>query len=205
MDGKYTSLINALGVPKICPNIQGQNLSCVTQDHEFTKELQLADNSQGEANVDILIGTDLYWQFVTGETKRSNTCNLVPIKSVFGWVISGPNECNHQNHYSFVNTTMSHVLKISCQENHNHLNKEVYRFWNLDVIGISPKESSVYEKFENNIKFKDNRYSVNLPIKDYHPLLPDNYELSLKRLYKLRERLAKDKMILKQYDEVIQD
>ena len=39
MDGKYTSLINALGVPKICPNIQGQNLSCVTQDHEFTKEL----------------------------------------------------------------------------------------------------------------------------------------------------------------------
>ena len=144
-------------------------------------------------------------EFVTGETKRSNTCNLVAMKSVSGWVISGPNECNHQNHYSFVNTTMSHVLKISCQENHNHLNKEVYRFWNLDVIGISPKESSVYEKFENNIKFKDNRYSVNLPIKDYHPLLPDNYELSLKRLYKLRERLAKDEMILKQYDEVIQD
>ena len=56
MDGKFTSLINALGVPKICPNIQGQNLSCVIHNHEFTKELQLADNSQGEANVDILIG-----------------------------------------------------------------------------------------------------------------------------------------------------
>ena len=143
-------------------------------------------------------------QFVTGKKKRSNTCNSVPIKSVFGWVISRPNECNHQNHSS-VNTTMSHVLQISCQENHNHLNKKVNRFWNLAVIGISPNESSVYEKFENNIKFKDNRYSVNLPIKDYDPLLPDNYELSLKRLYKLQERSAKDEIILKQYDEVIQD
>ena len=27
MDGKYTNLINVLDVPKICPNIQGQNLS----------------------------------------------------------------------------------------------------------------------------------------------------------------------------------
>ena len=136
MDGKYANLINVMGVPKVCPNIQGQNLSCVIQNHEFTKELQLADNSQGEANVDILIGADLYWHFVTGETKRSNTCNLVTINSVFGWVISGPNECNHQNYHSSANTTMSHLLKISFQENHNHLNKEIHCFWNLDAIGI---------------------------------------------------------------------
>ena len=38
MDGKYTGLINVLGVPKICPNIQAQNLSCVIQNHEFAKE-----------------------------------------------------------------------------------------------------------------------------------------------------------------------
>ena len=197
MDGKYTNLINALGVPKIFPNTQDRNLSCVILNHKFTKQLQLTDNSQGEANVDILIGADLYWKFVTGETKRSNTCNLVAIKSIFGWLISGPNECNHQIHQSSVETTMLHLLKISCRENHNYLNKEIHRFKNLDAIGISPNESSVYEKFENNIKFKDNRYSVNLPIKDYHPLLPDNYELSLKRLHQLRERLVKDEMVLK--------
>ena len=144
--------------------------------------MQLADNNQGEANVYILIGADLYRQFVTGETKRSNTCNLIAIKPVFRWVISRPNECNHQNHHSSVNTTMSHELKISCRENHNYLNKEIHRFKNLDAIGISPNESSVYEKFENNIKFKDNRYSVNKPIK---------------------ERLVKDEIILKQDDEII--
>ena len=35
MDGKYTDLINVLGIPKICPNIQGQNFSCVIQNHEL--------------------------------------------------------------------------------------------------------------------------------------------------------------------------
>ena len=69
MDGKYTGLINVLGVPKICPNIQGQNLSCVIQNHEFAKEYQLADNSQEETNVDIFIYAYLYWQFVAGEAK----------------------------------------------------------------------------------------------------------------------------------------
>ena len=69
MDGKYTNLINVLGVPKIFSNIQGQNLTCVISNHEFTKELQLADNSEGEASVNILIDDDLYWQFVTGKTK----------------------------------------------------------------------------------------------------------------------------------------
>ena len=71
---------NVPGVPKICPNIQGQNLSCVTQNQ------QLADKSQGETNVDIFIGADLYWQFVTGETMRSNAYNLVAIQSVFGCI-----------------------------------------------------------------------------------------------------------------------
>ena len=47
MDGKYANLINALGLAKICPNIQGQNLSCVIQNHEFSKELQLAITAKG--------------------------------------------------------------------------------------------------------------------------------------------------------------
>ena len=61
-------------------------------------------------------------------------------------------------------------------------------------------------QFTKNLKtISNSKITVNLPVKDYHPLLPDNYELSLKRLNKLRERLAKDEMVLKQYDGIIQD
>ena len=76
------------------------------------------------------------------------------------------------------------------------MNDKVLRFWNLDEIGIANKELSVHEKFKNNITLQEGRYSVRLPIKEYHPVLSDNYDLSLKRLHSLKMRLAKDEMLL---------
>ena len=52
------------------------------------------------------------------------------------------------------------------------------------------KESLLYEKFENSIKFGNNLYSVKLPMTKYHPQVLEDYELSLNRVYQLRERLA---------------
>ena len=46
------------------------------------------------------------------------------------------------------------------------------------------------------IKFENNRYSVSLPFKENRPILPDNYQLSLNRLKKLKERLKKTPHLL---------
>ena len=46
------------------------------------------------------------------------------------------------------------------------------------------------------IKFENNRYSVSLPFKVNRPILPDNYQLSLNRLKKLKERLKKTPHLL---------
>ena len=76
------------------------------------------------------------------------------------------------------------------------MNDKIHRFWDLDEIGIANKELSVYKKFKNNITLQEGRYSVRLPIKEYHPVLSDNYDLSLKKLHSLKMRLAKDEMFL---------
>ena len=110
-------------------------------------------------------------------------------------------------------TSAAHVLKIGCNETETtDLNDKIHRFWDLDEIGISNQELSVYEKFKNNITLQEGRYSVRLPIKEYHPvlpdnypILPDNYDLSLKRLQSLKMRLAKDEMLLQKYDQIFQD
>ena len=57
----------------------------------------------------------------------------------------------------------------------------------------------------NNITLQEGRYSVRLPVKEYHPVLPDNYDLSLKRLQVLKMRLAKDEILLQKYDQIFQD
>ena len=100
-------------------------------------------------------------------------------------------------------TSAAHVLKIGCNETETtNLNDKVLRFWNLDEIGIANKELSVHEKFKNNITLQEGRYSVRLPIKEYYPVLPDNYDLSLKRLHSLKMRLEKDEMLLQKYVQI---
>ena len=42
-----------------------------------------------DSNVDVLIGSDFYWDLVLGEVKRQDN-GLVAISSKFGWLISGP-------------------------------------------------------------------------------------------------------------------
>ena len=51
-------------------------------------ELELADTG-GEADIDVLVGSDLYWSLVTGRIVRDEN-GPTAIETVFGWVLSGP-------------------------------------------------------------------------------------------------------------------
>ena len=69
--------IYALSSPMICsPHLQ---------------ELQLSEFSQEEPvdHIDILIGSDHYWDVVTGDISREND-GPVALDSKFGWLLSGP-------------------------------------------------------------------------------------------------------------------
>ena len=52
---------------------------------------------------------------------------------------------------------------------------------------------------------RGDHYQVNLTWKATHPPLPDNYELSKRRLSSLLSRLRKEPDVLKEYDNVIRD
>ena len=66
-------------------------------------------------------------------------------------------------------------------------------------------DRSIFAEFEENIRFRDCRYEVSLPWKDPHLLLPDNYQLCLKRLHGFLHRLRQDPTVLEQYDSIILD
>ena len=61
----------------------------------------------------------------------------------------------------------THRMKITCEFiNENvKLSETVDKFWNLESLGISPTEASIYETFTADIKFKDQRYQVKLPFR----------------------------------------
>ena len=100
----------------------------------------------------------------------------------------------------------THVLRCDTepsQPRNNDLIGELTRFWDLESLGISSPEQSVHSQFINSISFQHGRYEVHLPWRDIHPVLPDNYETSSKRLTSLLNRLRQEPQVLLEYDAVI--
>ena len=102
--------------------------------------------------------------------------------------------------------TTTHALKI---ETHSpleeKLNDHLKWFWELQSLGVADNETSVYDKFVQQVKYDGHRYEVSLPWKEHHPALLDHYELCVKRLINLLRRLKQSPQLPSNYDSIIQD
>ena len=98
----------------------------------------------------------------------------------------------------------THVLKFATdQVSYDGLQGELKKFCDLKSLGVKPP--SVYEEFVEKLLFKEDHYEVSLPWKAKHLPLPENYELSLRKLQGLLSLLRKKLEILKEYDSLIKD
>ena len=100
----------------------------------------------------------------------------------------------------------THELRVDASPHHTeYLDEVLHSFWNLEALGIEDVESSVLEEFTQTVRFKEGHYELTLPWKNACPPLPDNYELSKKRLRGLLCRLKRSPDILHEYDTIIKD
>lgn len=206
LDGKDMQT-SSYSVPLICEPLTGQTVALAKNMYDHLRGRHLADYSteSAPADVDVLIGSDQYWQVVTVEVRKEDWGPMA-IHTRQCWVLSGPIEGFTYNTDPSVNST--HVLRCASeptQPENNGLIEELKRFWDLESLGISSSELSVYDQFINTITFQQGRYEVHLPWKYAHPILPDNYETSLKRLKSLLHRPKEEPHVLFEYDAVIRE
>lgn len=205
-DGRHLEM-SLFTVPMICEPLSAQPIAHAREGYQHLADLGFADFSHGDEDleVDILIGSDHYWKLVTGETIRGSS-GPTAIQTRLGWVLSGPVEGLSQTHA--VNLVSTHTLRTDAQaalDRKQDLDESLKRFWDLETLGIREDENSVYEEFEKSVTSRDGRYEVQLPWKEPHPVLPDNYNLSQKRLTGLLRRLRQNPKVLREYDAVIRD
>ena len=69
--------LSAFVIPLICDPLQSQSIVHASVTHAHLRGLKLADYSTGEDDimVDILVGSDQYWQLVSGKVVRGSHCN----------------------------------------------------------------------------------------------------------------------------------
>ena len=87
--------IEALSIPFLCSSIQGQSIETLDiSKYNHLKNLDFADkytSDNSEKSIDILIGMDYYFNFVTAKIKRGPPRCPVAIEINFEWILSGPN------------------------------------------------------------------------------------------------------------------
>eukprot|EP00731_Ephydatia_muelleri_P024188 Em0016g459a len=208
-DGKETTVV-LLEVPMICEPLTGQHVTYAAEQNSYLSGLELADPTQPDDHIleiNILLGADLYWSFVTNKIKRSSGNGPTALFTKFGWVLSGPISGSHSEISSASSLLVTHTLNaaVSTRTEESELEKQVKLFWEVETLGVKDEESSPYEKFLETVHFKENRYEVRLPWKEACFLQSDNLQLCHKRLLGLLKRLRNDPHILKEYDAVIQE
>ena len=188
-------------VPVICP-VSNQQSQSTLECYPYLQRLQLACDTSDSVSVDVLIGADYYWSFFTGNIIKGDPYGPVALETNLGWVLSVPSVCSRLTRSCTVNLSSTHVLKIESTQV-SDMKDDLQKFWDLETLSIKKHETSVYDKFPNDITFTGERYQVKLPFKDNHPMLPDNYTVALRRLTTTIKKLKNQPEILKQYDDVI--
>ena len=131
------------------------------------------------------------------------TSGSTAVHTKLGWVLSGPS-AQGDSHQGAVNLSITYVLHAGT-DNSCTLDDQLQAFWELETLGIQSEERTFYDDFTDVIKFESGRYKVPLPWREFHDPLPDNYQLSVNRLQGLLCRLRQDPVILKEYNDIIQD
>ena len=203
----YPSMTLSLYVmPTICEPLVGQPIAACIEQHPHLAGLDLADFSSSELSlpIDVLIGSDYYWELVTGSVCRG-TNGPTAVHTKMGWVLSGPSSHCKPDRCA-MNLSVTHVLHVeTVSESPCALDDQLRGFWELESLGVRDEERTLYDDFTGVVRFENGRYKVPLPWKEFHDPLPDNYLLSVNRLQGLLRRLKQDPAILEEYNGIIQD
>jgi len=196
--------ITALSFQAICSPLQ---IPVQPQQYPHLQDLDLADSSAFEhfsSKIDMLIGSDYYWDVVIGEVKRGSG-GPTALSSKFGWLLSGPisSENNGVNHV--VSNLIIEGAQSPCDSGNDcDLSADLYRFWETESIGIveNPQEAVDTSLVDLKFDWTLGRYQVNLPWKtDLRPQ-SNGYEISIARLNQLRNKLRKNEPLFQQYDTI---
>ena len=199
--------INALSYPTICSPIKS-HIDVELFPHLLG--LNLADDpvrvDNDSDSIDILIGADQYYEFVSGEIIRDEL-GPVAINSKLGWLVSGPTSSSSNNKSNDF-TTSNVCIEIDSVEPIFSENAELLDTFKK-IFETEPPEAKTVEsekvEFIETWRIRNNgeRYEVSLPLRDdLVESLPDNYELCLGRLNSLQTRLKGNLELFRQYKAV---
>ena len=193
--------ITALSFPVICSTLPSP---MEVDTYSYLADLDLADHTEQGCSdgIDVLVGSDFYWKFVTGEIRRCS-CGPVAIHSKLGWLSSGSlsqsNAVNSiHNHLVVANSEVTYEF-----EQPDKLEDIVRSFWTVEAVGILDEKAVPLNEFLPDIKFNEGQYEIQLPWKEGCFELSNHFSLAMGCLRHLQAHLLRNAELLDEYNRII--
>lgn len=131
--------LDLLVVPHICDPLTAQPAFSCFKEYTHLSHLSFADDSLDEAprDIDLLIGSDSYWNIVTRDILRGNG-GPIALNTRLGWVLSGPVELAGLTTANLVST---HTLRIDSTD--EKIDANLKTFWELESLGVKDEVNPV--------------------------------------------------------------
>ncbi|KRY24060.1 hypothetical protein T03_465, partial [Trichinella britovi] len=107
---------------------------------------------QRPLTIDVLIGVDHYYDFVTGRMKR-NATGSIALETLLGWIICGK-----------PHSSPSEEARVLLTKVEEPTDAALRKFWEIEAMGITPEDDVVpedtrmMERFEKSLSFNGERY-----------------------------------------------
>lgn len=156
-----------------------------------------------EAEVGLLIGSDVPEVMEPREVRPSRNGGPYATRTVFGWVVNGPlgrAQTSATRTASFIkaDVDLSDQFRKYCNM---EFNDSIYS----RKSSMSLNDKRALDVMRNSAKLKSGHYEIALPWKDDPPFLENNKIVAEHRLRLLKKRLLKDQELLAKYRECIED
>mgnify|MGYP001794854622 CR=1 FL=1 len=129
-------------VKDICSSLKNHKLNFIQSKFSHLKNIKLADSNpeNKDLKVDILIGADFYWDFITNETIRGIEKGPIAIKSKIGYILSGPFIEKVDKKKINSNVVISHVFEIQAKEieNVNNIHTNFQKAFEFETPKVKP-------------------------------------------------------------------
>ena len=136
-----------------------------------------------EAEVDLLIGEDQFWNVVTGDIMKHKTLPLAIMESSFGYFLTG----------SSGPTALSQGGVMIMYS--DALEQELQRLWMMEPEAApawTADEQYATERYESNVRRQGEHYVTTMMLKPERQPLVNNFKAAYKRLSYLEQSLKKD-------------
>ncbi|XP_076544258.1 uncharacterized protein LOC143305274 [Osmia lignaria lignaria] len=165
-------------------------------------DLELADNEPMSSDpIDIIIGADLYGQFLLPGLRKGSACTPTAQNTTLGWILSGPSQ-----RVSSPSSVGVHHLSVL-----ENLDQDLCRFWQIEDLSAptitTPENQMCEEHFKTtHSRANDGRYIVRLPFKTQSSInLGESRSVALRCLRSLENRLIRNSAVSKPYQEFLSE